>query len=77
MPRPELLPKILEAWFDLDEGEPGDMPRLKAKFDVLIEEALALDDSVSRYELLAALKPLYLRHRAHRFSKPSRVGKAP
>ena len=77
MPRPDLLPKILEAWFNLDEGEPCDRPKLKAEFDRLAEEALAEDDSVSRYELLAALKPLYLRHRGHRFSKASKVGLAP
>jgi hypothetical protein len=55
MPRPDLLPKILEAWFELEEGEPSDRPKFKAEFDYLVAEALAQDDSVSRYELLAAL----------------------
>lgn len=77
MPQPELLPKILEAWFELDECKPCDRPGLKAKFDALIEEALALDDSVSRYELLAALKSRYLPYRSIRFAKAAKVGIAP
>lgn len=77
MPRPELLPKILEAWFELEEGEPCDRPKFKAKFDALISEALAEDDSVSRSELLAALHPFCRRYRASRFAKAAKIGKAP
>jgi hypothetical protein len=77
MSRPDLLPKILEAWFDLEECEPSERPKLKVTFDQLISEALLEDDSVSRSELLAALKPKCREYRASRYAKASKVGIAP
>ncbi len=75
--QPDLLPKLLEAWFELDECEPVDRPKMKAAFDSLVAQAMALDVTVSRYELLAALKERYKRYRSERFAKAARVGRAP
>jgi hypothetical protein len=75
--QPELLQKLLEAWFELDECEPADRPKLMAAFDTLVAEAMALDATVSRHDLMAALKDRYKKYRASRFSKAAKVGLAP
>lgn len=77
MSKVDLLNQILEALFELDHCEPIERIERKAAFDHLLNEASKLDPTVSRDDLLRAIRDRYRSYCAGRFRKASRIGRAP
>jgi hypothetical protein len=75
--RLELLSRILEAQFDVDNCEPSELVDRKLKLDELLAEACRLDPSVSRDDLLRALADRYEEYRKERRRKVFRVRGTP
>lgn len=77
MSKIDLLNRILEALFELNHCEPIELIERKAAFDNLLDEASKLDPTVSRDDLLRAIRDHYRSYCAERFRKASKIGRAP
>lgn len=77
MSKIDLLNQILEALFELDHCEPIERVERKAAFDHLLNEAAKLDPTVSRDDLLRAIRDRYRSYCSERLRKASKVGGAP
>lgn len=75
MSKLDLLNQILEALFELDHCETIERVSRKAVFDGLLNEASKLDPTVSRDDLLRAIRDHYRSYCADRFRKASKVGR--
>jgi midasin (ATPase involved in ribosome maturation) len=73
----DLLNQILEALFEVDHCEPVELIERKKVFDDLLSEAAKFDPSVSRDDLLRAIRDPYRIYRAQRIKKAAKVGLAP
>lgn len=76
MSSPDLLRRILDAWFDLDQADPPERGAAAARRDAAIAAALQ-GSNIASDRFLRALHHRYRIYRADRLAAARRTGRAP